>query len=351
MFGIEAGVETRRVAVAQLRLVVVLGNAGQGVVAETLVVAVVEVAEGVGLAQLELTAAAAVPQRAEQAQFHALVHGGAGVGFGDDSVAGGSLGLGLYRKQLVANFRAIERQVPLAEPGFTAPADFQGGGGLITQLHAFALQPRGCPTARAKVFVRAPDHRPRVRWLYRAAQVAVNLQLRGEVVTQANARRVVPIMLTERRLAVGVSDLGFAARIDGGKAGGQPQILHQFQLVAYMQHGIGAQVAVVAGLGAGGINGSIARRDAHVFRRAIVRHRLGSTQAESGGAGMAEQAVLADVIQGAADIGVGNFEAVGAFAQVHGVIVIGQPDLDPSVIVQPQGGLVGNPGGARLQAL
>ena len=222
MLGVKAGVETRRVAVAQLRLVVVLGNAGQGVVAETLVVAVVEVAEGVGLAQIELTAAAAVPQRAEQAQLHTLVHGWASVGLGDDGATVGGLGLGFHGEQLVANLRTIERQVPLAEPGFTAPADFQGGGGLITQLHAFALQPRGRPTARPEVLVGTPDHRPRMRWLNRAAQVAVDLQLRGEVVTQADARCIIPIMLTCRRLAVGVRDLSFAARVDGGEAGGQP---------------------------------------------------------------------------------------------------------------------------------
>ena len=41
-----------------------------------------------------------------------------------------------------------------------------------------------------------------MRRLHRAAQVAVHLQLRGEVVTQADARGVVPVMLAERRLAL-----------------------------------------------------------------------------------------------------------------------------------------------------
>jgi hypothetical protein len=61
-------------------------QAGQAVVAEGVVVAVVEVAEGVGLAQAQGAGGATLPQRAGQAGFDALVHGGAGVGFGEDVV-------------------------------------------------------------------------------------------------------------------------------------------------------------------------------------------------------------------------------------------------------------------------
>lgn len=66
---------------------------------------------------------------------------------------------------------------------------------------------------------------------------------------------------------------------------------------------------------------------------------------------MPEQRVLADVFQGAADIGVGDFQAIGAFTQVHGVVVVGQADFEPQGIVQLQRGFVGDPGGAGLQAL
>lgn len=118
-----------------------------------------------------------------------------------------------------------------------------------------------------------------------------------------------------------------------------------------MQHGVGAQVAVVAGLGAGGIGDGVAGRYAYIFRRAIVGHRLGGAQANGDFAVVAEQHVLADVIEGAAEVGVGDFKAVGAFAQVHRVIVIGQADFKARVVVQLQGGFIGDPGRSRLQAL
>lgn len=75
----------------------------------------------------------------------------------------------------MAHFGAVQRQVPLAEPCFTTATDFQGGGGLVFQAHAFALQAGGRSTACREVFVGTPDHRPRMRRLDRTAQVAVHL--------------------------------------------------------------------------------------------------------------------------------------------------------------------------------
>ena len=189
------------------------------------------------------------------------------------------LGLGFHGEQFVAHFGAVQRQVPLAEPRFTATADFQGGGGLVFQADAFTRHAGGRSALLREVLVGTPDHRPRMRRLDGAAEVAVHLQLRVEVITQPDARRVVPIVLAERRLAFGIADLGFAAGVDGGQAGGQPQVRHQFQVVADMQHGVGAQVAVVAGLGAGGIAGRVAGGNAHVLGTAVVGHRLGGAQA------------------------------------------------------------------------
>ena len=82
---------------AHLRLVVVHRHAGQAVVAERRVIAVVEVAEGVGLAQAQGACRATLPQRAGQADFYTLVHGGTGVGFSED------VGLDLDGEEFVAH--------------------------------------------------------------------------------------------------------------------------------------------------------------------------------------------------------------------------------------------------------
>lgn len=158
-------------------------------------------------------------------------------------------------------------------------------------------------------------------------------------------------MLAERRLPLRIGNLGFATGVDRRQAGGQPQVRNQFEVVADMQHSIGAQVAVVTGLGAWRVASGVAGRRAHVFRGTVVGHRLGGAQADGGFAVVAEQRVLADVIEGAADVGVGDFQPVGAFAQVHRVVVVRQANFDPGAVIQLQGGFVGDPGRPRLQAL
>ncbi|MNV75892.1 hypothetical protein D3C71_1692170 [compost metagenome] len=70
--------------VAHFGLVVVLGDTGQAVVAEGVVIAEVEIAVGVGLAQRHLAPGGALPEQALQACLDALVHGGAGIRFTDD---------------------------------------------------------------------------------------------------------------------------------------------------------------------------------------------------------------------------------------------------------------------------
>ena len=97
VLGVEAGVEAARVVVADFGLVVMARQAGQAVVAEGVVVAVVEVAEGVGLAQAQGACRATLPQRAGQADFYTLVHGGTGVGFSED------VGLDLDGEEFVAH--------------------------------------------------------------------------------------------------------------------------------------------------------------------------------------------------------------------------------------------------------
>ncbi|MNY20214.1 hypothetical protein D3C86_1536840 [compost metagenome] len=51
---------------------------------------------------------------------------------------------------------------------------------------------------------------------------------------------------------------------------------------------------------------------------------LGRAQAEGAVAFAAEQGVSAEIIEGTADIGIRHFQPVGAFAQVHGVVVVDQ---------------------------
>src|SRR5690606_17629499 len=85
--GVEAGVEAAGVLVEELRLVVVLGHAGEPVFAVGGIVFVAEVAPSVGLPQGEAAAlvlrsvAGFAPEDGVETELDALVFGGAGVGF------------------------------------------------------------------------------------------------------------------------------------------------------------------------------------------------------------------------------------------------------------------------------
>ncbi|MNP34460.1 hypothetical protein D3C76_1277480 [compost metagenome] len=64
----------------------------------------------------------------------------------------------------------------------------------------------------------------------------------------------------------------------------------------------------------------------------------------------APEGVATLVVEGAADIGVRHFQAVGTLAQVHGVVMVGKAGLDARIVVDVVGGLVADKGAARLFA-
>ncbi|MCY1186018.1 hypothetical protein D9M73_268490 [compost metagenome] len=101
-------------------------NAGQTVVAEDIVVAVVEVTEGIGLTQGQFADAAAFPEQAVEARFYPLVDGGAGV-----ELLGGQALHDLHGQQLMAHVRVVPGQVPAADGRLAACTQLQGGGGLV----------------------------------------------------------------------------------------------------------------------------------------------------------------------------------------------------------------------------
>ena len=157
-------------------------------------------------------------------------------------------------------------------------------------------------------------------------------------------------MAADFAAAVGVAHLAFAAGIDQRHARGQPQVGHQFQIIAGVQHAVRTLITEVAHFGARRIAGGIAARDAHVFRRAAVRQMLAAAQTHRGFAFKAKQGVAARVVQGTADVGVGNLQPVRPLTQVHGVVVVHQPDFQLRIIVQVQRGFVAQPGAAGLRA-
>ena len=142
----------------------------------------------------------------------------------------------------------------------------------------------------------------------------------------------------------GVGHVTFAARVDHGQAGAQPQVGDQFQVVANMQHGVRALV--------GEVTGALAKHIAIAgkLRSAAVGQVLGGTPTDGGLALAAEQCVAAEIVQRAADIGVGDLQAHGAFAQVHRVVVIDQAGFQARLVVEVEGGLVAHPGAAWLRA-
>ncbi|MNE16551.1 hypothetical protein D3C80_1095000 [compost metagenome] len=92
-----------------------------------------------------------------------------------------------------------------------------------------------------------------MRRLHRAAQVAIDLQLRVDVVAQAQARGVVPVVLADLAAIGREAHVAFAAGINHRQAAGQPQVRHQLELVADVNHGVRTLVAEVAGPGAGDV--------------------------------------------------------------------------------------------------
>ncbi|MNM71862.1 hypothetical protein D3C81_835380 [compost metagenome] len=111
-----------------------------------------------------------------------------------------------------------------------------------------------------------------------------------------------------------------------------------------MQHGVRALVAEVAAARTEVIAAGTGK-----LRGPTVRQVFGGSPAYGGLALAAQQGVAAEVVEGTADIGVGDLQAHRAFAQVHGEVVVHQPGLHPGIVLKVEGGLVGHPGAARLR--
>ena len=127
---VELGVEASGLLVLKLGLVHVTWQAGQFVAAEGVVVAIVEIVEGVGLAQVQRVAVVAFPQQRIQARLDPLMNGRAGVGRRHQLVLAGRGLTHHHGQNLVIDPGAIERQAAIENPGTGAYAQL-GRGGLL----------------------------------------------------------------------------------------------------------------------------------------------------------------------------------------------------------------------------
>ncbi|MNH12796.1 hypothetical protein D3C79_723480 [compost metagenome] len=76
---------------------------------------------------------------------------------------------------------------------------------------------------------------------------------------------------------------------------------------------------------------------------------LGGAPTNGGFALVTEQGVAALIIQGAADVGVGDLQAHRALTQIHRIVVIDQACFQLRIVIEIEGGLVAQPGTARLR--
>ncbi|MND96951.1 hypothetical protein D3C80_892570 [compost metagenome] len=106
----------------------------------------------------------------------------------------------------------------------------------------------------------------------------------------------------------------FATGVDHCQAAGQPQIRHQLKVIANMHNAVGTLVAEVAGAGAYGQVAIAVFRYPDKFGRTTVGQVLCGAPANSGFALVAEQRVTTQVVQGAADVAVSDFQTVSTFA-------------------------------------
>ncbi|MNE79371.1 hypothetical protein D3C80_1758460 [compost metagenome] len=95
-----------------------------------------------------------------------------------------------------------------------------------------------------------------------------------------------------------------------------------------MQDRVRALVGEVADQRARCVTGGVAGGDAHELAGAGIGQMFGDAQAYRAVARQAPKRVAAFVIERAADIGVRDLQAVGPFAQVHGVVVVDKAGLD-----------------------
>ncbi|MNE18001.1 hypothetical protein D3C80_1110030 [compost metagenome] len=166
----------------------------------------------------------------------------------------------------MAHSRVVIGQVPTTHGRFASGTHLKGGRRLVLEFDGRALQAGRRAAARREVDVRAPDQRPRVRRLDRAADVAVHLQLWAEFIAQTYSWRIVPVMLADLAASGGIGDVAFAAGVNQVEASGQPQVGHQFQVIAGMQHVIRALVTEITGFGTDRVDGGISGWHAHEFR-------------------------------------------------------------------------------------
>ena len=225
---IDPGEEALGPVVTQFALVVMHRQAGQAVVAKALVVTVVEVAEGVALTQAQLAAITRRPQAAQQAGFHTLVHGGAGV----ELIGRRGVGVWQYREQFVPYLGVVPGQAPLSHRAVAPAAKLQSGSRLVLQFDRLALGARGGSAACGEAQVGAVDQRPGVRRLHRTTEIAEQLQVWCQLVAQAYARGVVPVVQAGLAATLRIGHITFTAGVDSRQASGQPKVVGDLQVVA-----------------------------------------------------------------------------------------------------------------------
>ncbi|MCY1413240.1 hypothetical protein D9M71_286670 [compost metagenome] len=275
------------------------------------------------------------------------MHGRAGV----ELVGRGGVGVRQHRKQFVAHLGVVPGQAPLPQRAVATAADFQGGGGLVLQRDRLALGACRGAAAFWESDVRAIDQRPRMWRLDRAAEIAEQLQVRCQLVAQAHARGVVPVVQAGLATFLRVGDSAFTAGVDRGEAGGQPQVVGDLQVIADMQDRVRALVGEVADQRARCVTGGVAGGDAHELAGTGVGQVFGHSQAQGALAFQPPERVATLVVERAADIRVRHLQAVGALAQVHGIVVVDKTGLDARIVIDVPGGLVADKGAARLVAV
>ncbi|MNL32742.1 hypothetical protein D3C87_1546140 [compost metagenome] len=208
----------------------------------------------------------------------------------------------------------IPGQAPLAHCAVAATAELQGGRGLVFQFDRIALGTRGRASACGESHVGAVDQRPGVRRFHRAAEIAEQLQVGRQLIAQPHARGVVPIAQAGLAARFGVGHRAFSAGIEGGEAGGQPQVVGDLQIIAHVQHGVRTLIGEVANVRARRVTGGVAGGNAHLLAGAGVGQVLGHAQARCALALQAPEGIATLVIERAADIGVRDLQAVRTFA-------------------------------------
>ncbi|MNI27198.1 hypothetical protein D3C73_809260 [compost metagenome] len=184
----------------------------------------------------------------------------------------------------------------------------------------------------------------------RATEVAEHLQVRRHLIAQAQARGVVPVTHAGLAATLGIGHGALTTGVDGGQAGGQPQVVGNLQVIACVQDSVRTLIGKVAHVGARCVARSIATGDAHQLAGPGIGQVLGHAQAHGGAALQAPQGVAPLVVERAADIGVRHLQAVGAFAQIHRIIVPGKARLDAGIVIEIKRGLVADEGAAWLLA-